>query len=146
MLEEHIKEIADCWDRKAREGLSSMLYGGTSCSSTYAGQSTKHMTMDDILEAKRVLEEMGPAPSMPTLHCMPWPMKQRRVHKKKRINKKWRRKYGMYEDRSVDKGQVYFFDSKFHFYSKWGQVRQVVLAYPESFRKLTAMLPGAGIV
>lgn len=35
---------------------------------------------------------------------------QRRKHKKKRINKKWRKRYGMYEFNLIPKGQMMIMD------------------------------------
>lgn len=89
------------------------------------------LTMDSIVEMKRTMDEMlraesapKPAPGLcaPFLGCQgvmpgnvggmkiierPWPKKQVKTHRKKRINKKWRKRYGFILDTSVDAGECF---------------------------------------
>lgn len=107
--------------------VEDVFFSGTTTATT--GAPVPALTLDDILEAKRMIDAIPRVPALPQLLRMPWPKKQSRTHRKKRINKKWLKRYGMIADISVDDGKCFTFPD---FISD----RQVVAAYPITFELL----------
>ena len=100
--------------------------GSTATSSDWENSTLK---MAGIWEAqKRLVEAVRPA-ALPKLLRMPWPEKQTRTHRRKRINKKWRKRYGMVVDFSVDDGRCFIFPDV-----ATGQ--QTVATYPNTYECL----------
>lgn len=54
----------------------------------------------------------------------PWPKRQARTHRKKRINKKWLKRYGVTIDTSVDTSQVAIIAGR------------MMVAYPPAFAEI----------
>jgi hypothetical protein len=114
--------------------VTETLCGAAStCTSTTGAASA--LTMADILEAKRRIEAMPPPPPIPDLIMIPWPIKQTRVHRKRRINKKWAKKYGKTFDGSADKGQVYLFRNFF-------TGKPTCAAFPRTFDRAKHLIYG----
>lgn len=96
------------------------------------------LTLEKIREAKELL---GTSPRLPQLapHPISWPMRQARTHRKRRINKKWRKRYGMVPDTSVDHGQVYLVNAPQFASGRPGFPSpsvSLVVAYPKTFALL----------
>ena len=121
-----------------------------SCFTSTAATTTASscLTVETIKDMKRKMEEIKaeilddhlplfhrPFPtfnSTPAVLCgmqlieHPWPKKQARTHRKKRINKKWLKRYGYIVDTSVDTGNAFVFQGR------------AVIVYPHTFARITA--------
>jgi len=72
------------------------------------------LTMATLLDAKRKLEaSLAMRSQPPDIRCLPWPKKRARRHRRRRVDKKWLKRYGTAIDTSVDQGQVYLFKDPF---------------------------------
>jgi len=106
------------------------------CTTTEAASTTQALTLAKILEMRQKLYSMPAVPVSPKLIRMSWPTKQARGHHKKRVNKKWAKRYGSAIDVSVDKGQCYQF-------SDFLTGKPVIAAYPKTFEGLRVVYPRA---
>lgn len=88
---------------------------------------TSALTLNDILEAKRKIGAIPYVPVLPILQELPWPMIQIRHHRKRRIDKKWLKRYGTRPWFGADRGEYYTFVFN-------GQ--PVIAAYPQTFKIL----------
>lgn len=115
----------------------------TSATAT-SGTKTSCLNLNTIAEMKRKMEELGTflPPTFYDGSCpdfsrgmlplfgglqfreMPYSKKQARTHRKKRINKKWRKRYGFIVDDSVDTGNAFLIQG------------HTMVAYPATFGRI----------
>lgn len=119
-------------DAVVRQRLATMLEDkifADFASNTTGASTAPPLTMAELLRsAKAIIDATPPSPKLPRLIQMPYPLKQARSHRAKRINKKWLKRYGKVADTSVDDGRCYVFNDFFGV--------KTVAAYPGTYWRL----------
>jgi len=135
------KRIIDAWSDRIVERIESDIFsqlgqrmiGGDAMNSTTSGtQVTPPLTLDVFREFCRKAEALDPIEKVPKLWMRPFPKVQVKKHRRKRINKKWLKRYGFREDTSVDKGQGILM----RFTNYFGGEHVLLVVYPFTFERM----------
>ena len=115
-------------ERMISELMTKSLFGGSDNSTaTCSCTADEPLTLDKVKAMVELIKSTPKLPPVPKIAMLPLPTKQAKTHKKKRINKKWYKKYGRVPDNSFDDGMAYVFTDQF-------SGLKTVAAYPQTYR------------